>query len=342
MLGESLRMTKAGALTILLLSTTYASPLLHLNYEESNLGKEKSSGLDATEKADVTSGEAGTSRYSFIWTSPLAWLNSLSLVNNDGYYLTTAQKTKDNVFFNGTTVYPISFALAGAGMIAYAAAYLVSQLPSSGKYRAGFRSDEYYDDIDDYSFDRDHDSDIYAFEDDDKDYDYQYPDKEDGWNYAGTSQRVKKDRIGGGGGGRRPRWQRRRPFRRHRAPGLLERIASFVSKPVGAMARVSHAVNNPGGFLKQFANRYDAYWEARRGGGNQRWEQSNRGQPRPAAHSRYWQQPQYRTDETAGPQIPLQESFQNEAEGGADEEQQQLTGGWESSADSFVFGKQIH
>ena len=64
--------------------------------------------------------DAGTSRYSFIWASPLAWLNSLSLVNNDGYYLTTAQKTKDNVFFNGTNVYPISFALAGAGMIAYA------------------------------------------------------------------------------------------------------------------------------------------------------------------------------------------------------------------------------
>ena len=63
---------------------------------------------------------AGTSRYSFIWASPIAWLNSLSLVNNDGYYLTTAQKTKDNVFFNGTNVYPISFALAGAGMIAYA------------------------------------------------------------------------------------------------------------------------------------------------------------------------------------------------------------------------------
>ena len=62
----------------------------------------------------------GTSRYSFLWTSPLAWLNSLSIVNNDGYYLTTAQKTKDNVFFNGTNVYPISFAMAGAGMIAYA------------------------------------------------------------------------------------------------------------------------------------------------------------------------------------------------------------------------------
>ena len=35
----------------------------------------------------------------------------------------------------------------------------------------------------------------------------------------------------------------------------LERLANFVSKPMGAMARVSHAVNNPGGFLKQFANR---------------------------------------------------------------------------------------
>ena len=190
---------------------------------------------------------------------------------------------------------------------------------------------------------------MYAFEDDDKDYDYQvrltpqthaishpsnhiqYPEKEDGWNYAGTNQRLKKDRIGGGGGGgRRPRWQRRRPFRRHHAPGLwvvsldwlwrvltfyptiilfyvelktfhivifceihiyvwytnktffmptclglfggrqvltsvtmycrtisrLERLANFVSKPMGAMARVSHAVNNPGGFLKQFANRW--------------------------------------------------------------------------------------
>ena len=56
----------------------------------------------------------------------------------------------------------------------------------------------------------------------------------------------------------------------------LERIANFVSAPVGAMARVSHAVNNPGGFLKQFANRChkstlskgdlikrDIYWNSR-------------------------------------------------------------------------------
>jgi len=334
---------KTGALTLLLLSATFASPLLHLNFEQSAANVEKSSGLEANvKKADLTPGaELGTSRYSFIWASPLAWLNSLSLVNNDGYYLTTAQKTKDNVFFNGTNVYPISFALAGAGMIAYAAAYLVSQLPSSGKYRAGFRSDkEYYDDIDDYILDRDHDSDIYAFEDDDKDYDYQYP--EDGWNYGGTSQRLKKDRIGGGG--RRPRWHRRRAFRRHRAPGLLERIASFVSKPVSAMARVSHAVTNPSGFLKQFADRYDAYWEARRGGGGSegRWKhQSNRGESRPGSHSRYYYDgPQYRTDETAGPQLPLQ----NEAEEGAGEGGEHLSGGWENSAatDSFAFGKQIH
>jgi len=312
--------------------------VLDLNFED-NIGKEISSGFDATMKADVTSGAVGTSRYSFIWSSPLAWLNGLSLVNNDGYYLTTAQKTKDNVFFNGTNVYPISFALAGAGMIAYAAAYLVSQLPSSGSRRAGFRSDEYYDDSADYSLDRDHDSDIYAFEGDDTDYDYQYPEKEDGWNYAGTSQRMKKDRIGGGGGGgRRPRWQRRRPFRRLRAPGLLERIANFVSKPVGTIARVSHAVNNPGGFLKQFANRYDAYWEKRRGSGGH-WQQTNRGAPRPT-HSRY--SPQYRTDE--GIELPLEKSFKNEAQKGGEQQQQQLTGSWkeQDSADSFVFGKQIH
>ena len=46
-------MMKAGALTILLFSTTCASPVLNLNFGEGNLGKEKSSGLDAT---DVTPG----------------------------------------------------------------------------------------------------------------------------------------------------------------------------------------------------------------------------------------------------------------------------------------------
>ena len=50
-------MTKAGALTILLLShAAYASPVLDLNFEEGNLGQEKSSGLVAAEKADLTPG----------------------------------------------------------------------------------------------------------------------------------------------------------------------------------------------------------------------------------------------------------------------------------------------
>lgn len=221
-------------------------------------------------------------------------------------------------------------------MIAYAAAYLVSQLPSSGRKRAGFRSDEYYDDHPDYSLDRDHDSDIYAFEGENADYDYQYPENEDGWNYAGTSQRVKKDRIGGGGG-RRPRWQRRRPFRRHyHGPGLIERIANFVSTPMSAMARVGQAVNNPVGFLKQYADRYDAYWEKRRGGGHQ-WQHTKRGPPRPS-YSRY--SPQYRTDEGIGPQLPLQKSF--ESQGG----EQQLTSSWDdkngNSDETFEFSKQIH
>merc|ERR1711972_450606 len=126
---------------------------------------------------------------------------------------------KDNVFFNGTNVYPISFALAGAGMITYAAAYLVSQLPSSGRFRAGFRSD---DDYDDYSLDRDQEYDSLGFDDEEYD-DYEYSESDNGWGYNGeNSPRVKKDRIGGG---RKPRWQRRRPFRR------LERLANLVSQP---------------------------------------------------------------------------------------------------------------
>ena len=35
----------------------------------------------------------------------------------------------------------------------------------------------------------------------------------------------------------------------------LERLANLVSQPIGAMARMSQAVNNPAGFLKQFAER---------------------------------------------------------------------------------------
>jgi len=335
---------KTGALTLLLLSATFASPLLHLNFEQSAANVEKSSGLEANvKKADLTPGSGGEEsigRYIALVGSVGSWLKSIEWKRFGDYsHFLTLPGNGLPLYFNGTsaTLHAVLGNIAAVGL----SAYLVSQLPSSGKYRAGFRSDkEYYDDIDDYILDRDHDSDIYAFEDDDKDYDYQYP--EDGWNYGGTSQRLKKDRIGGGG--RRPRWHRRRAFRRHRAPGLLERIASFVSKPVSAMARVSHAVTNPSGFLKQFADRYDAYWEARRGGGGSegRWKhQSNRGEPRPGSHSRYYYDgPQYRTDETAGPQLPLQ----NEAEEGAGEGGEHLSGGWENSAatDSFAFGKQIH
>jgi len=303
---------KGQVLTIVLLSSTYANPLLDLNLEDKTENKIKnkitSSSFDAKDQPEVTSGNEGTSRYSFLWTSPLAWLNSLSIVNNDGYYLTTAQKTKDNVFFNGTNVYPISFALAGAGMIAYAAAYLVSQLPSSGRFRAGFRSD---DDYDDYSLDRDQEYDSLGFDDEEYD-DYEYSESDNDWGYNGeNSPRVKKDRIGGG---RKPRWQRRRPFRRHYSPGPLERLANLVSQPIGAMARMSQAVNNPAGFLKQFAERYDAYWEKRRGGGR---GYENRPRPRlrysPLSdNSRY--SPQYRTDEGSGAQLPLEKSSVNDPE----------------------------
>ena len=50
--------------------------------------------------------------------------------------------------------------------ISLPAAYLVSQLPSSGRFRAGFRSD---DDYDDYSLDRDQEFDSLGFDDEEYD-----------------------------------------------------------------------------------------------------------------------------------------------------------------------------
>ena len=41
----------------------------------------------------------------------------------------------------------------------------------------------------------------------------------------------------------------------------IERIANFVSTPMSAMARVGQAVNNPVGFLKQYADRSKKLYE---------------------------------------------------------------------------------
>ena len=65
--------------------------------------------------------EAGTSRYTYVFGSPWAWLEQLSLINYDsGYLLTTPAKTSKSVYFNGTTAgYPLAYTLAGAGLVGW-------------------------------------------------------------------------------------------------------------------------------------------------------------------------------------------------------------------------------
>ena len=61
-------------------------------------------------------------RYSFLWESPLTWLNNLGFVQfgDFGYFLTTPQKTEGTVFLNSTSdVFPIAYSLVGAGLVAY-------------------------------------------------------------------------------------------------------------------------------------------------------------------------------------------------------------------------------
>ena len=47
---------KAGALTLLIISTAWSNPVLDLNFEDGLENIEKSSGFDATGKTKVTSG----------------------------------------------------------------------------------------------------------------------------------------------------------------------------------------------------------------------------------------------------------------------------------------------
>jgi len=208
--------------------------------------------------------------YSFLFTSPLEYLNSLGLVSYaTKYYVTTPQKTEKNVYFNSSsTVFPIAFSLAGAALTAYVSAYLLSFLPA-GTSRQGYGGDFQYDD---YGLDRD----LYS------QYDYQYPDSVDDWKYPSSDlsyssskrKRVKSDRLGhthggGGGGGVRDRGgDRPRRYRRRRRPvrrqdtGVVDNIAHYL---LGPMERMGSAIIDPNTFLSKFVKSYDAYWQRRRG-----------------------------------------------------------------------------
>ena len=66
------------------------------------------------------------SRYSFVTTTFYDWIKNVNLVNYGSYYLTFPEKTTSSVFFNGTVsnVFPLSYTLAGAALIAYVSEYI--------------------------------------------------------------------------------------------------------------------------------------------------------------------------------------------------------------------------
>jgi hypothetical protein len=60
-----------------------------------------------------------------------------------------------------------------------------------------------------------------------------------------------------------------------RVERFRDSVSSLFSTPVVAMERMGQAVTDPGGFFKEFAKRYDSYWQRRRGGSGAR----GRGRP---------------------------------------------------------------
>ena len=63
------------------------------------------------------------SRYSFVTSTFYDWVKNVNFINygSSGYYLTFPEKTTSSIFVNGTTsnVFPLSYTLAGAALIAY-------------------------------------------------------------------------------------------------------------------------------------------------------------------------------------------------------------------------------
>jgi len=128
------------------------------------------------------------SRYSFVTTTFYDWIKNVNFVNYGAYYLTFPEKTSSSVFFNGTVsnVFPLSYTLAGAALIAYVSAYLLSFIPIGTT--SGHRNrNDYYDP--DLGFGLQRDTEIFfdEFGNEITDYDYQYPDSIDFGSFSSFS-----------------------------------------------------------------------------------------------------------------------------------------------------------
>jgi len=128
------------------------------------------------------------SRYSFVTTTFYDWIKNVNFVNYGSYYLTFPEKTSSSVFFNGTVsnVFPLTYTLAGAALIAYVSAYLLSFIPVGEANEHQNRNDYFEPDL---GYGQNRDTEIFfdEFGNEITDYDYQYPDSIDFGSFSSFS-----------------------------------------------------------------------------------------------------------------------------------------------------------
>eukprot|EP00090_Calanus_glacialis_P040337 TRINITY_DN7029_c0_g1_i1.p1 TRINITY_DN7029_c0_g1~~TRINITY_DN7029_c0_g1_i1.p1 ORF type:complete len:322 (-),score=49.99 TRINITY_DN7029_c0_g1_i1:180-1145(-) len=128
------------------------------------------------------------SRYSYVTSTFYDWVKNVNFVNYGAYYLTFPEKTSSSVFVNGTlsNVFPLSYTLAGAALIAYVSAYLLSFIPVGESSDHRNRNDDFDPDL---GFGLNRDTEIFfdEFGNEIDDYDYQYPDSIDFGSFSSFS-----------------------------------------------------------------------------------------------------------------------------------------------------------
>jgi len=221
------------------------------------------------------------SRYSFVTSTFVDWAKNLGFVNYNGYYITFPEKTTSSILVNGTTsnIFPLSYTLAGAALVAYVSAYLVSYLPF-GVISRRYGNDEFVEEL---GFGLQRDSDITfdefgneitfdefgneitfdEFGNGIDSYDYQYPDSLDFNTFRAASEPKQTTRkINGDLVDRKGSIGKKRPNSIEK-PGIFEDLSSkfwsYFGSPVKRAFSESHGIQG-------FYERYEDYWKQRRNG----------------------------------------------------------------------------
>jgi len=214
------------------------------------------------------------SRYSFVTTTFYDWIKNVNLVNYGSYYLTFPEKTTGSVFFNGTVsnVFPLSYTLAGAALIAYVSAYLLSFIPI-GATSSGHNRNDYFDPDLGYGLQRDTEIFFDEFGNEITDYDYQYPDSIDFDSFSSfssasepkvTTRRVDGQPVNRKGVSRAIK-HKKEPKSIER-PGILQDLSSKFWSLFGSPVKRSGNSASEGFGIDKIIQRYDDYWKRRRSG----------------------------------------------------------------------------